>query len=72
MIKLPAGVNIHNLIENIKDFSWEASETLLYYSQLLKDPNYKKNLLNTTNIDDPVTEADLKVNKMIIERLIKI
>ena len=69
MIKLPAGVNIHNLIENIKDFSWEASETLLYYSQLLKDPNYKKNLLNTTNIDDPVTEADLKVNKIIIERI---
>ena len=69
MIKLPAGVNIHNLIENIKDFSWEASETLLYYSQLLKDPNYKNNLLNTTNIDDPVTEADLKVNKMIIERI---
>ena len=69
MIKLPAGVNINNLINDLKTFSWEACDILLYYSQILKDSNYKSNILKNGNNDDPVTLADLKVNEIIIKRI---
>ena len=69
MIKLPFGVEINNLIDDLRSFSWEVSEILLYYFQILKDSNNKSNILKNDNIDDPVTEADLKVNEIIIQRI---
>jgi len=69
VIKLPSGVEINNLIDDLRDLSWEASEILLYYFQILKDSNNKSNILKNDNIDDPVTEADLKVNEIIIQRI---
>ena len=69
MIKLPSGLEINNLIDDLKVYSWEASDILLYYSQILKDSNNKSNILRNNNIDDPVTLADLKVNKIIIQRI---
>ncbi len=69
MIKLPFGVEIKSLIDDLRVFSWEASESLLYYSQILKDSNNKSNILRNNNIDDPVTIADLTVNKIIIQRI---
>ena len=69
MIKLPSGVDIKSLIDNLRIYSWEASETLLYYSQILKDPNNKSNIIKNENNDDPVTLADLKVNEIIIQRI---
>ena len=45
VIKLPNGVDINNLIDDLRIFSWEASEILLHYSQILKDSNYKSNIL---------------------------
>ena len=69
MIKLPVGVEINSLIDDLRIFSWEASEILLYYSQILKDSNNKSNILISDNDDDPSTLADLKVNKIIIERI---
>ena len=69
MIKLPPGVDIKSLIDNLRIYSWEASETLLYYSQILKDPNNKSNIIKNENNDDPVTLADLKVNEIIIQRI---
>ena len=69
MIKLPSGVNIENLINDLRIFSWEASEILLYYSQILKDSSNKSNILENDNLDDPVTLADLKVNELIIKRI---
>ena len=69
MIKLPSGVNINNLIDDLRDLSWEASECLLYYARILKDPKFKSNLLKNNNNEDPVTMADLKVNEMIIKRI---
>ena len=69
MIKLPSGVEINNLINDLRALSWEASEILLYYFQILKDPNNKSNILKNHNIEDPVTEADLKVNEVIIKRI---
>ena len=69
MFKLPSGVDLNNLIDDIRDFSWEASDKLLYYAQILKDPNHKSNILKNNNNDDPVTLADLKVNELIIKRI---
>ncbi len=69
MIKLPSGVDINCLIDDLRVFSWEASETLLYYAGILKDSNNKSNILKNDNYDDPITLADLKVNEIIIKNI---
>ena len=69
MIKLPSGVDIKNLIDDLRSFSWEASEILLYYAQILKDSNNKSNILQNDNYQDPVTLADLEVNELIIRKI---
>ncbi len=69
MIKLPSGLEINNLIDDLKVYSWEASDILLYYSQILKDSENKSNILRNDDEQDPVTLADLKVNKLIIQRI---
>ena len=71
MISLPSNISIKNLIDDLRIFSWEASDTLLYYSQILKDSNFKSNIIENNNYDDPVTKADLKINEIIIERIEK-
>ena len=43
MINLPSGVNKNELIDDLRIFSWEASEIMLYYAQILKDSNYTIN-----------------------------
>ena len=69
MIKLPPGVDINNLIDDLKTFSWEASETLLKFAQIIKDSNNKSNILMNKNEEDPVTVADLKVNEIVINNI---
>ena len=69
MIRFPSGVHINNLIDDIRGFSWQAADILLYYSKLLEDTIDKKNILKNINEDDPVTLADIKVNEMIIKRI---
>ena len=69
MIKLPIGVDINNLIDDLRIFSWEACEILLFYSHLLKDLNYKNEIIKSKDNEDPVTLADLKVNELIIQRI---
>ena len=69
MIKLPSGVDIYNLIDDIRIFSWQAADILLYYSKLLENSDYKKNIVQNKNEEDPVTLADLKVNEIIIKRI---
>ncbi len=69
MVKLPSGIDVNRLIEDLITLSWEVSEILLYYSQMLKDSNDKINILKNDNNDDPVTLADLKVNELIIKRI---
>ena len=69
MISLPSGIDNKSLIDDLKIFSWEASDALLYYAQILKDTNNKSNILKNDNIDDPVTAADLKVNQIIIQSI---
>ena len=69
MIKLPSGIEVKRLIEDLRNFCWEASDVLLYYSKIIKDSDYKNNILKNVNIEDPVTIADLKVNDIIIQRI---
>ena len=69
MLKLPSGVDINNLIDDIRILSWQAADILLYYSRLLENSDYKKNILKNNNEDDPVTLADLKVNEIVIKRI---
>jgi len=69
VIKLPSGVEIKKLIDDLRIISWEASEILIYYAQILRYSNYKSNILTNDNIEDPVTIADLKVNEKIIGNL---
>ncbi len=69
MFKLPNGIDINNLIDNLRIFSWEAADYLLYYSQLFKDGNYRNLTINKEKNEDPVTKADLKVNEIIIKRI---
>ncbi len=69
MIKLPSGVDINNLIDDIRIFSWQAADILLYYSKLLEDSDDKNKILKNNNEDDPLTFADLKVNEIIIKRI---
>ena len=69
MIKLPSGVDINHLIDDIRNISWQAADILLYYSKMLENSDYKKNILKNNNEEDPVTLADLKVNEIIIKRI---
>ncbi len=68
-MKLPSGIKVDNLINDLRTFSWEASEIFHYYSQILKETKNKSNILQNKNNDDPVTLADLKVNDLIIRRI---
>ena len=69
MIKLPLGVEINNLIDNLRRLSWEASDILLYYAISIEKLEQKNEILKNNNNDDPVTLADLKVNDLIINRI---
>ena len=69
MIQLPSGVNINNLIDDIRIFSWQAADVLIYYSKLLENSVDKGSILKNNNEEDPVTLADLKVNEIIIKRI---
>ncbi len=69
MSKLPIGVDINYLIDDLRTFSWKASDILLNYSSILKNNDTNIDILKNININDPVTIADLNVNNMIIESI---
>jgi len=69
VIRLPLGLNINNLIDDLKAFSWQASDILIKYAQIIKDSKNKSNIVINKNEEDPVTIADLKVNQMMIQNI---
>ena len=71
MVNLPEGVCINNLIKDLKNYSWEAADILLDYSEKIKNLSFKKEILKSLDLKDPVTKADLKVNEIIIENIQK-
>ena len=60
-------LDINNLIDDLRIITWEAADILLYYSQMLKNPNHEINIVKSKNNEDPLTLADLKVNEKIIK-----
>ena len=69
MIKLPCGVDPNDLIDDLRSFSWEASDTLLHYANIIKNSEQKNEFLENKNNNDPVTLADLEVYELIINRI---
>ena len=69
MVKLPIGVDINNLIDDLRIFSWEAADILIYYSNLLKNSQDQKKILKNKDENNPVTLADLKVNDLLVKRI---
>ncbi len=66
MLNLPTGVNKKKLISDLKNISWEASDILLDYSQKIRNQSL---FIETKNNNEPVTEADLAVNNLIIKNI---
>ena len=69
MVKLPFGIDINNLIDDLRIFSWEAADILLYYSQEIKKLDQVNNLIRNKDAKNPVTVADLEVNDLILNRM---
>ena len=69
MVALPNGVLIDNLIEDLKNYSWDAADVLLSYSKKIKNLSEKSEFLKSLDLSDPVTEADLKVNERMINNI---
>jgi len=69
LIKLPCGVDLNDLIDDLRNLSWEVSDILLHYANIIKNSEQKKDFLKNKNNDDPVTLADLEVNELIINRI---
>tara|TARA_Y100000589_G_scaffold46312_1_gene38877 strand:+ start:174 stop:1067 length:894 start_codon:yes stop_codon:yes gene_type:complete len=68
-VKLPLGVDIDNLIDDLRVLSWEVADILLFYSKKFKESNHDIDIIKTKINHDPVTLADLEVNDMIIRRI---
>ena len=71
MFRLPIGVEINNLVDDLKTISWKAFDILYYYSNKLKNNSLNTELIKYKNFDDPVTIADLKVNNLVISEIKK-
>ena len=69
MVRLPKGVDINYLIDDLRVFSWEAADILLSYSNIIKNTSREDELIRNKNSGDPVTLADLKVNDLIIKKI---
>tara|TARA_Y100001978_G_C23604967_1_gene390672 strand:+ start:58 stop:969 length:912 start_codon:yes stop_codon:yes gene_type:complete len=69
LVKLPSGVDIDHLICDLRNFSWEAAEIMLYYSNKINRSENTSNIIYKNDIDGPVTKADLEVNEIIIKRI---
>ena len=71
MVTLPNHVDINNLIEDLKIYSWQAADILLDYSKKINNSSVKSEVLKSVDLNNPVTEADLKVNEIIIKNIKK-
>ena len=69
MFNLPIGVDISNLIDDLRIISWEAEKILTHYSKELKEQKVKKDLVSIKENNEPVTLADIEVNDLIIKSI---
>tara|TARA_Y100000589_G_scaffold162761_1_gene154637 strand:- start:678 stop:1586 length:909 start_codon:yes stop_codon:yes gene_type:complete len=71
VIRLPNGVDIINLIDDLRIYSWEACDIMLFYSRKLEHLNTKSEIIKSKINNEPVTLADLEVNSLIMKRFNK-
>ena len=57
MTQLLFGVDTNNLIDDIRIFSWQAADILLYYSKLLESSDNKINIVKNKIEVDPFSPA---------------
>ena len=69
MYILPDGIDLNNLIQNIRVFSWRSADILQDYSEKMKNLNFRNKALNAIDNNDPVTVADLEVNEQIVNNI---
>ena len=69
MVKLPDGVNENNLIDDLRILSWEAADILLHYSHVIKESDFKNELIKNKDENNPVTIADLEVNDLVLNSI---
>ena len=69
MFNLPNGVDLNQLIDDLKQYSWSASDILINYSKKVKNNKFRYDFIKNKENNDPVTQADLDVNNFIIENL---
>ncbi len=69
MSYFPEGVDINSLIDDLRLYSWSASDILLKYGQYLKNPKYRNDFIKNKVNNEPVTLADLDVNNLIIKNI---
>ncbi len=68
-MRLPSGVILSNLIDDLRILSWDVADILLFYSERIEQEGVRQDFIKSKKKEDPVTLADLKVNEIIIERL---
>ena len=69
MTKLLSSLKTDDLINSLRKFSWEAASIMLNYSQKMEIINNDSKFVNLKNNNEPVTSADLEVNKLVINRI---
>ena len=52
MTKLPFGLDLNNLIGDLRILSWEAADILIYYSNLIRNSKKKINIIQNKNSED--------------------
>ena len=68
-MKLPEGLDIDYLIDDLRRLGWEAANIMLLYSNQFRNEKAKKDLIKTKDNNEPVTLADLEVNDLIINHI---
>ena len=67
MICLPEGVSKDQLINDLKEITWEADNIFTFYTNVLKNSAHlRTEFLGDVDFSDPVTKADIEVNQLII------
>ena len=66
MTYLPDGVDINELLDDLRISSWTACDILLNYSQNIINEQYNSNFIKVKNNNEPVTLADLEVHNIFI------
>ena len=68
-MKLPEGLDIDYLIDDLRRLGWEAANIMLLYSNQFGKEKAKKDFIKTKDNNELVTLADLEVNDLIINHI---